>query len=283
MSDESAPPPPGPGLTRPLGPGDFDRSWNDPPLFSYSDSANSQQAAKPRGLLNKRVAFNNNYQSVTAVGNKTAEGGETFTSKLHDAGARPIMAMLPPPPMGGPPPPMGGPPPPMGGPPPSTTGGPPSISAPVVGATPPPPSVSQHEDFCQVVTDLLQLLEENISDKRRLVEMTRRVSALSTSQVSDRVAGLVTSVVTGLGGGDWARADRDLVTLSADHAGECSGWIIAIRHLVTAVREKQLLEAHDESTAVTEPLAAVTEPLAAVTEPLAAVTEPLAAVSLESN
>merc|ERR550519_2440724 len=178
----------------------------------------------------------------------------------------------PPPPMGGPPPPMAGPPPPMGGPPPPTGGPPPptGTTPPAVGAAPPPSSVSQHEDFCQVVADLLQLLEGNISDKRRLAEMTRRVSALSTGQVSDRVASLVTSVVTGLGGGDWARADRDLVTLSADHAGECSGWIIAIRHLVTAVREKQMRET-GESTAVTEPLAAVTEPLAAVTEPLVAV------------
>ena len=44
----SGPPPPGAPPAQPLAPGNYDRAWNDPPLFSYSTSATAQPVTANR-------------------------------------------------------------------------------------------------------------------------------------------------------------------------------------------------------------------------------------------
>ena len=45
MSDKAPPP------AQPLAPGNYDRAWNDPPLFSYSTSAAAQPVTANRSHL----------------------------------------------------------------------------------------------------------------------------------------------------------------------------------------------------------------------------------------
>ena len=47
MSDKAPPP------AQPLAPGNFDRAWNDPPLFSYSTSATAQPVTANRLNIGK--------------------------------------------------------------------------------------------------------------------------------------------------------------------------------------------------------------------------------------
>jgi len=91
---------------QPLAPGNFDKAWNDPPLFSYSAGSGQQATA---GRLNKRVAFPSQPSSVLRPGLDP-----TAPPKLYDAGMKPPSSGCvgpPPPPAGAvaspPPPPAG--------------------------------------------------------------------------------------------------------------------------------------------------------------------------------
>jgi len=74
---------------QPLAPGNYDKAWNDPPLFSYSASS-----APPTGggrLLTKRVGFPSSHPPPPGQ-------DPTAPPMLHDAGAKPPSSCLPPPP-----------------------------------------------------------------------------------------------------------------------------------------------------------------------------------------
>lgn len=83
----------GPPPAQPLAPGNFDRAWNDPPLFSYS--AASGQSGPGGNRLNKRVAFPTQQAAFPRSGLDP-----TAPPKLYDAGMKPPSSSqgLPPPP-----------------------------------------------------------------------------------------------------------------------------------------------------------------------------------------
>ena len=104
MSDNNAPHPPTTGAAaQPLAPGNFDRAWNDPPLFSYSTSTTAQPITANR--LNKRVPFPTSKAAAPAPGldstapPKLSDAGMIPPPKLGDAGMiPPPSSILPPPP-----------------------------------------------------------------------------------------------------------------------------------------------------------------------------------------
>jgi len=206
----------------PLAPGNYDRAWNDPPLFSYSDSS-SVQLSRPKTSLNKRVGFPS---SQPLPPNQTTGSG--LPPKLHDAGARPEITNLPPPPpsmcIGPPPPPRQAPPPSL---PSSETPGP--------------------ADHDTVMEQLRGLVESNFSDSSKQTAHNKRLSAMSAAwkegKLSARLIGLVSQITCSLEDNDWEEAEKLLTTLSADYGGECSAWVISVRHLVNAVKQKHEGEA----------------------------------------
>lgn len=89
----------GPPPAQPLAPGNFDKAWNDPPLFSYS--AASGQSGPGTNRLNKRVAFPTQQAAFPRCGLDP-----TAPPKLYDAGMKPpssSQGLPPPPPAMGPP------------------------------------------------------------------------------------------------------------------------------------------------------------------------------------
>ena len=70
---------------QPLAPGNFDKAWNDPPLFSYSVSS-TPQAGGSR-LLTKRVGFPSSHPPPPGQ-------DPTAPPKLHDTGAKPTSQLL---------------------------------------------------------------------------------------------------------------------------------------------------------------------------------------------
>ena len=83
----------GPPPAQPLAPGNFDKAWNDPPLFSYSAASGQTGAGATR--LNKRVAFPTQQAAFPRCGLDP-----TAPPKLYDAGMKPPSSsqILPPPP-----------------------------------------------------------------------------------------------------------------------------------------------------------------------------------------
>jgi hypothetical protein len=76
-------------------PGNDDRAWNEPPLFSYSSTASAQtKAAGPK--LNKRIGFPDTSSYATAAASTT--GVDVAPAKPQDAGAKSVGAAMPPPP-----------------------------------------------------------------------------------------------------------------------------------------------------------------------------------------
>jgi len=200
----------------PLAPGNYDRAWNDPPLFSYSDSS-SVQLSRSKTALNKRVGFPS---SQPLPLNQST--GSALPPKLHDAGARPEMTGLPPPPPSvciGPPPPRQAPP-------------------PTILACEPQEPV----DHDTVMKQLRGLVERNFNDTTKQTAHNKRLAAMSAAwtegRLSARITGLVSQLSTSLEDNDWAAAEKFLTTLSADYGGECSAWIISVRHLINVVKEK---------------------------------------------
>jgi len=200
----------------PLAPGNYDRAWNDPPLFSYSDSS-SVQLSRPKTSLNKRVGFPSSLPPPP-----TNQSASPLPPKLHDAGARPELSSLPPPPPG------------MSSHPP-----PPSFPPPLVSARESPQVRHDHDT---VLEQLHGLVDSNFGDMTKQAAHKKRLGAMSTAwkegRLTARLIGLVSDLSASLEQDDWETAEKWLTTMSADYGGECSAWIISVRHLVNAVKEK---------------------------------------------
>lgn len=207
----------------PLAPGNYDRAWNDPPLFSYSDSS-SVQLSRPKTSLNKRVGFPTSSQPPPS-----SQTSSPLPPKLHDAGARPELSSLPPPPLGSSLPPLG-----PSLPPP----GPPQVH----------PTGDSHQEELQqhdhdtVLQQLNGLVDRNFSDSSKQAAHKKRLAAMSTAwkegRLTPRLIGLVSDLSSSLDRDDWESSEKLVSTLSADYGGECSAWVISVRHLVNAVNEK---------------------------------------------
>jgi len=213
----------------PLAPGNYDRAWNDPPLFSYSQSS-SGAPNSTRTALNKRVGF--------PSGGPSSLPASSGPPRLHDAGAKPPSCMLP---------------------------GPPLVALPPADADnnrnkieEEPVSAIKTCDEVEIV--LCKIARENFPVKK-CGDLIVRLSVLFSSWRSDslnpRVKTLVSEISSLLeeGLGKLGEADQKLVTLSADHGSEGNNmtWVLAIRHLLLRLREEEEKVA-GETEAVTVPL-----------------------------
>jgi len=226
MSDRAPP-------SVPLAPGNYDRAWNDPPLFSYSQSS-AAPTSTGRTSLNKRVGF--------PSGGPSSLPASSGPPRLHDAGAKPPSCMLPGPPIGG-------------------------------TSLPPPPvtdsdntnnkvenSVTVTKNCDEVELVLFKIARDYFPSKK-CDDLIVRLSVLFSNWRSDalkpRVKILISEISTLLEGGldRLGEADQKLVTLSADHGSEGNNmtWILAIRHLLLKLKEEQQ-KVDGETEAVTAPL-----------------------------
>jgi len=214
----------------PIAPGNFDRAWNDPPLFSYNESSNQQ--AQTTGLkLNKRVGF------PTTLPPPPQGGESSGPPRLHDAGCKPLTSsILPPPPPG------------------AALLPPPSLGP---GSLPPPPACGQVEkmddspeiDKTAICDKLKELATVYCSSKS--ADICKRIGLMEKSwgspSFSPRIGQILADFCSSLESKNLAEADRRLTTLGADYAGECAGWIIGLRHILTSAKEQNPVEAPSES------------------------------------
>jgi len=227
-----ADPPPPP--IQPLAPGNFERAWNDPPLFSYNPGT-VQPGTGSR--LTRRIGFP---ASSTAPPLPTGTD-PTAPPSLHDAGAKPPPSLLPPPP--------------------SLMVVTPSSTAPA-----PPSSLSSNaatSDPSLNADDLeetLTRLTENHFDPVKAKEVGKRLDGLVAAHRADtlgtRIPVLLHKLLASLENGDSTGAESSFTTLSADHGGEPGNaqWIVALRHLVSKVSEEKRKEKKPENEAITAPL-----------------------------
>lgn len=204
----------------PLAPGNFDRAWNDPPLFSYSSSATSQAGATK---LTKRIGFPAS-ANVSIVGQDP-----TAPPSLHDAGAKPPSCCVPPPPS----------------------------DSTIVRESSSASSAKVCLATDKLEELLLCLTKENFPPGKA-TELDKRLSNLVTAHrnnsLGNRVPGLIGDLVEALSNHNIPVALSCFATLSADHGGDSGNaqWMIALRHLVTKVEEQHAKEESKE--AITAPL-----------------------------
>lgn len=214
-----ADPPPPP--LQPLAPGNFDRAWNDPPLFSYNPGT-AQPGAGNR--LTRRVGF----PSSTTAAPLPSGTDPTAPPSLHDAGAKPPPSMLPPPP-------------PLMNPSPSASAAP-TYSHSTDTVT--PESIVPLLD-ANALEDKLSILTQTHFDSVKSKEIGKRldglVAAYKAQTLGVRIPVLLTKLLISLENNDVKAADSSFTTLSADHGGEPGNaqWMVALRHLVSKVPEEE--------------------------------------------
>lgn len=206
---------------QPLAPGNFDKAWNDPPLFSYNQPGTSigPPGSTSRTSLNKRVGFPG--LGAGHVGQLPPGPGldPTAPPKLHDAGAKPPPCSLPPPP---------------------------SSEA----ALPPSSTSENSKELAQdsSADDVQRLFSHLIRDcfpQKKAEDLERRLALMFTSwregKLNPRISGMVSEIGTLIEKQQLVGAEERFVTLSADHGGETgnSQWVLAIRHLLNMAKEKE--------------------------------------------
>jgi len=211
---------------QPLAPGNYDKAWNDPPLFSYSASS-----APPTGggrLLTKRVGFPSSHPPPPGL-------DPTAPPMLHDAGAKPPPSSLPPPP-------------------PTAHLSTPSSPNSTVGYAPDAPTNISVEETVAIYEELMKTYlppEKYQSINNKLSVM---FNAWKEGGLNSRLQVLVAEVGSKLSSKDLGGAEASYVVLSADYGGEIGAqWVLAIRHIITAAREEHS-EAAGQGGGVTKPL-----------------------------
>ena len=210
----------------PLAPGNDAKAWNDPPLFSYSTSS---APGGPSRLLTKRVGFPTSQPPPPGQ-------DPTAPPKLHDAGAKPPSSSLPPPP-------------------------------PISGKLPPPP-VPHSGDLPDTATDvstvsvdaaatMFEELTKSYLEPRKCEDINKRLSVMfrawKEGKLNPRIQALVAEVGARLSSGDVTEAEACFAVLSADYGGEIGAqWVLAVRHIIIAVKEKHGESATEEG--LTKPL-----------------------------
>eukprot|EP00088_Acartia_fossae_P069273 TRINITY_DN8996_c0_g1_i1.p1 TRINITY_DN8996_c0_g1~~TRINITY_DN8996_c0_g1_i1.p1 ORF type:complete len:293 (-),score=57.84 TRINITY_DN8996_c0_g1_i1:374-1252(-) len=226
------PPPSGPAAI--IAPGNYDKAWNDPPLFSYTESTVQHTGNR----LNKRVGFPSaqlsNPPKPGTVGTSLPDAGAKPAAsniappppRLHDAGCRPLPdAMVAPPPAA------------LGT----------SASLP----PPPPPAMAAAQSSAdskgsvghidglsrsEICDKMRQLANDTCGDKA--MDIIKRLKYLEKSfenpNLNPRIIKILGDYCISLENESLTEADRLLTTLSVDYAGDCAQWIIALRHILTA-------------------------------------------------
>jgi len=223
MSDNQPPPP-----AQPLAPGNFDRAWNDPPLFSYSTSSTAQPITANR--LNKRVAFPTNQSQAPAPGSGQ---DPTAPPKLYDAGMKPPSGSILPPP-------------------------PPTMMIPTSSGTSDTKSDNVSDiDIDNIEKQFEELVNRFILENQR-DDVRKRLLSMFTSWrqggYNSNVHHLLVDIGQSLTEDDVTSAEAKLTILSADWTSLIGpANILIIKKLVN--NAKEILEKQIESTtAVTKPL-----------------------------
>jgi len=211
---------------QPLAPGNYDKAWNDPPLFSYSASS-----APPTGggrLLTKRVGFPSSHPPPPGQ-------DPTAPPMLHDAGAKPPPSCLPPPPPTAP----------------VNTQSPPGSST---GTVPDTPTNISVDDTVAIYQDLMKTYLSPDKYQNINTKLSVMFNSWKEGGLNSRLQALVAEVGSKLSSRDLGGAEASYVVLSADYGGEIGAqWVLAIRHIITAVREENS-EAEGQGGGVTKPL-----------------------------
>ena len=220
-------PGPPPTLAQPLAPGNYDKAWNDPPLFSYSAGP---QGGSTRQQLNKRIGFPTSQPPPPGQ-------DPTAPPKLHDAGAKPPSSGLPPPPPSSI----------LFHPPPVSLSGDNSITTSLAL-----PSVTV-DDTAQVFTELTK----SYLEARKCEDINKRLAVMFTAwregKLNPRIQTLVAEVGHKLSIADVSGAEASFDVLSADYGGEVGAqWVLAVRHVISAAKEKNSENVVEEG--VTQPL-----------------------------
>jgi len=211
---------------QPLAPGNYDKAWNDPPLFSYSASS-----APPTGggrLLTKRVGFPSSHPPPPGL-------DPTAPPMLHDAGAKPPPSSLPPPP---------------------PTAHLSTLSSPnsTAGCAPDAPTNISVEETVATYEELMKTYLPPEKYQSINTKLSVMFNAWKEGGLNSRLQVLVAEVGSKLSSKDLGGAEASYVVLSADYGGEIGAqWVLAIRHIITAVREEHS-EAAEQGGGVTKPL-----------------------------
>jgi len=93
-------------------------------------------------------------------------------------------------------------------------------------------------------------------DPRKCEDINKRLAIMFTAwkegKLNNRIQTLVAEVGNKLNSKDVIGAEASFVVLSADYGGEIgAGWVLAVRHLLTAVKEKNC---ENVGEGVTKPL-----------------------------
>ena len=201
-------------------PGNFDRAWNDPPLFNYSKDGAAQPAATK---LTKRVGFPvapppSGTAATSSAGQPLPPSLEPL--KIHDAGAKPVGSSMPPPP-------------PMmsAGPSPTKTKEPADVTAAA------DPSI----DVETVVHKLNTALQSTSLDDKKKADLKKRFTVMETKwktgALNDQVQTRMGKLAQCLDNNDPLGAEKIQVSLSVDWPSLCGTWIIGIKHLVVHLKE----------------------------------------------
>jgi len=211
---------------QPLAPGNYDKAWNDPPLFSYSASS-----APPTGggrLLTKRVGFPSSHPPPPGL-------DPTAPPMLHDAGAKPPPSSLPPPP-------------------PTAHLSTPSSPNSTAGCAPDAPTNISVEETVATYEELMKTYLPPEKYQSINTKLSVMFSAWKEGGLNSRLQVLVAEVGSKLSSKDLGGAEASYVVLSADYGGEIGAqWVLAIRHIITAVREEHS-ETVGQRGGVTTPL-----------------------------
>ncbi len=210
-------------------PGNFDRAWNDPPLFSYDSTA---AAAGGKTKLNKRVEF-------PLAASKAAAGKESSSSVASaapvaavaakpslvrpDAGAK-QQSPLPPPP-----------------PPPTSSTTLPTINPSKEVENP----LQEGPDLDRILSILSSELESSSLPDKKKHEVKKRLALMETRW---RDGGLNDNVQKGLQkitaclsneSRDVGEAEKTQLSLMVDWPALCTPWLIGIKHLIVDVKQRR--------------------------------------------
>lgn len=214
-------------------PGNYDRAWNDPPLFSYSStSAKTAGAAAAGQKLNKRIGFPGSTSApppppsaATSSGPPAAKLPPSLPpTSLHDAGARSVKA-------------------PQGLPPPPPTGAPP-VAAKPGGGQATGRAQEGEVDLDDVMEKLTGALERSTLDERRKADVRKRTEAMAAKWkgggLNPQVHAGLRTIADGLSGAEREgveAAEKAQLGLIVDWPALCGTWLVGIKHLVADAKK----------------------------------------------
>lgn len=209
-------------------PGNFDRAWNDPPLFSYKGDAPTAGGLK----LNKRVM----YPSSPVQPPSSGEASSNSCTKLHDAGAKMIPTTdLPPPP-------------------PTQT-----IASGFSSKDKKPPSSSStlevvsDEDRDQTIEILRNMLTHFGSriESRKSQDIRKRLDTMESKwkdgSLTFPVERGLCALAKAIEKSEFDEADKIQRKLMVDWPSQCGTWLVGIKHLIFEAKNRESDDKPDEN------------------------------------